>query len=104
MTSQPLLSPELDEIEATLFLVHRYAGRDTADTLRATIRQLREQVRESKVALEPFVEALEIHEDVGRSWEDDDRINIVQSHGILLAELDEETFERARTVHSKLGE
>ena len=123
MTSQPPLSPELDEIEAlcakaTAEQVERanaavevnlidysprygsaqgYACALTAivmtDAANAdTIRQLREQVREAKGVIGELLGPLE-----AASAE-------MQSGGFVLDEYTQAAFDRARAVHSKLGE
>lgn len=61
-----------------------------------TIRSLREQVREAKVALEPFATFdVPLHED--EDWKVAQ--SIYSSASLVAGE-----FRRARTVHSKLGE
>lgn len=69
---------------------------DDATTLSAENEKLRAKVADLEGALQPFAYALETHEEVGRPYADDDRINIVQAYGCLLAELDESHFYQAR--------
>jgi len=67
-------------------------GPDAADAI-ARLRAENEALRE---ALEPFAAVADTVDETGRTYEDDDRINIVQAFGCLLAEVTEDEFRRAR--------
>lgn len=60
------------------------------------MQDAKSRIEALEAALRPFAYALETHEEVGRPYADDDRINIVQEEGCLLAELDESHFYQAR--------
>ena len=68
---------------------------DMAPALLDTIRSLREQVREAKVALEPFAMATTFTAP-GTMGDD---ATVLRTEDLALGD-----FRRARTVHSKLGE
>ena len=133
MTDQPPLSPELDEIEADLrssakairehvpdatgsFPAVATSASDPdrqmiagplhvvlLDKAADTIRQLREQVREAKVALEPFAEigGSEVFDRFARVAHD--QLIVASPSGKRYCFIEADDFRRARTVHSKLG-
>jgi len=67
-------------------------GPEAADEI-ARLRAENEALRE---ALKPFAGVADTLDEVGRAYEDDDRVNIVQAYGCLLAEMTEGDFRRAR--------
>jgi hypothetical protein len=60
------------------------------------IARLRAENEALREALGPFAGVADTLDEVGRAYEDDDRVNIVQAYGCLLAEMTEDEFRRAR--------
>jgi hypothetical protein len=85
------------EWEATL----RYCEREWAaerGTMLDRIAALEARLAKAVEALEPFAGIADTLDEVGRTYEDDDRVNVVQAAGCQLAELTEDHFRRARAA------
>lgn len=53
------------------------------------------RIAEMEEALQPFADIVDTIDEVGRADETDDRVNVVQAYGCLLAELTEDHFRAA---------